>query len=152
MIISTRGDLLKVKTEALVNTVNTVGVMGKGLALQFKIAYPDNYRAYRKACNDKILQPGKMFVFYLEKTCQYIINFPTKRHWRDKSRLVDIEAGLRDLVRTIKEKDIKSVAIPPLGCGLGGLSWSQEVKPLIEGAFAELSEVIEVLLFEPRRN
>lgn len=149
MIEITQGNILKADAEALVNTVNTVGHMGKGIALQFKKAFPANYDAYRKVCDAKKLQPGKMFVYETSSMLnpKYIINFPTKRHWRGKSRMSDIEAGLKALVEEVRERDIQSIAIPPLGCGLGGLSWN-EVKPRIEDAFAELPEV-KVFLFEP---
>ncbi len=149
MIEITRGNILKADADALVNTVNTVGHMGKGIALQFKKAFPANYDAYRKVCDAKELQPGNMFVYETNSMLnpKYIINFPTKRHWRGKSRMSDIEAGLKALVQEVRERGIQSIAIPPLGCGLGGLSWD-EVKPRIENAFSELPEVT-VLLFEP---
>lgn len=149
MIHLTHGDILKHEADALVNTVNCVGVMGRGIALQFRRAFEDNYEAYRKASKAKEIQPGRMFVFErsaLEKP-RWIINFPTKRHWRGKSRIEDIKAGLVDLVRVIQEKDIQSIAIPPLGCGLGGLDWS-EVRPLIEEALSAVPEV-DIYLFEP---
>src|SRR5690349_8544281 len=125
MIEHKAGDLLRADVEALVNTVNTVGIMGKGVALQFRQAYPDNYAAYRKACTHGEVQIGKMFVFatgYLTNP-RLIINFPTKRDWRSKSRLEDIEAGLIDLVAVVRSERITSIAIPPLGCGNGGLQW-----------------------------
>ena len=141
MIEYTSGDILKCKADALVNTVNCVGVMGRGLALQFKNAYPENFRAYKTACDQKEVQPGRMFVYETGQLVpRFIINFPTKRHWRDKSRIEDIEAGLIDLVRVIREKDIRSIAIPPLGCGLGGLDW-REVRPRIEQALRQLANV-----------
>lgn len=149
MITIKQGDLLKAQPEALVNTVNCVGVMGKGVALQFKKAFPENYRAYIKACKLGQVQPGKMFIFdagTLMKT-RYIINFPTKRHWKGKSRMEDVESGLKALVEELKRLKIKSIAIPPLGCGNGGLDWNQ-VRPRIEQAFSALPEV-EVQLFEP---
>ncbi len=149
MIRLVTGDLLKAEAEALVNTVNTVGVMGKGIALQFKQAYPRNYEEYRRACNHQEVQPGRMFVYATDKLVnpKYIINFPTKRHWKGKSRMEDIDAGLKALVKVVKELGIHSVAVPPLGCGSGGLHWD-EVKPRIETAFRDLSDVT-VLLFKP---
>lgn len=149
MIEYKTGDILKANSEAIVNTVNCVGVMGRGIALQFKKAHPDNYRAYARACKEKKVVPGKMFIFVKEGLLghQYIINFPTKRHWRGKSRIEDIESGLVDLVSVIKEYDIKSIAIPPIGSGLGGLQWEQ-VKELIERIFSSLSDV-KVVVFEP---
>lgn len=150
MIKLVTGNLLESDAEALVNTVNTVGVMGKGIALQFKQVYPDNYEAYRKACSHHEVQPGKMLVFPTEKMVnpKYIINFPTKRHWKEKSRMEDIEAGLKALVEVVSNLCIQSIAIPPLGCGNGGLSWV-EVKSRIEAAFRDLSG-IDVFLFDPQ--
>lgn len=148
MVDTVRGDLLEADADALVNTVNTVGVMGKGIALQFKQAFPDNFKAYEKAVVAGEVVPGRMFVFC---TCRlrprYIINFPTKRHWRGKSRLEDIKMGLEDLVRVVRNLGIQTLAMPPLGCGNGGLDW-REVRPLIEAAMADLQNV-HVLLFEP---
>src|ERR1039457_2711437 len=149
MIYKAAGDLLRADVEALVNTVNTVGVMGKGIALQFKQAFPDNYRAYEAACKRGEVELGKMFVFCRDTfdNPRVIIIFPTKKHWRGKSRIKDIESGLRALIETIKDKRIRSIAVPPLGCGNGGLDWN-EVRPRIESAFAELPE-IRVLVFAP---
>jgi O-acetyl-ADP-ribose deacetylase (regulator of RNase III) len=149
MIQFTRGDILKAETEALVNTVNCVGVMGRGIALQFKNVFPANFSAYETACRRGEVQPGRMFVYDTgELTCpRYIINFPTKRHWRGKSRIEDIEAGLAALVDEIRSRKIKSIAIPPLGSGLGGLDWTA-VRPLIQNAMAALPEV-DALVFEP---
>lgn len=144
----TQGDLLKADVEALVNTVNTDGVMGKGIALQFREVYSDNYKAYRKACKSGRLQPGQMFIYYNSlSNPRYIINFPTKRHWRSKSNLEDIKAGLQALVNDVRRLGIKSVAVPPLGCGLGGLSWN-DVQPLMRLAFEQLPEV-HWLVYEP---
>ena len=150
MIKLTQGNLLQAEAEALVNTVNCVGYMGKGIALQFKKAFTENYEAYRKACQQKAVKPGHMFVYETGDMLhgKFIINFPTKRHWRHPSRMEDIESGLIALVAEVKKRSIKSIAIPPLGCGLGGLDW-QAVKPKIEAAFAELPDV-QVLLYEPK--
>jgi O-acetyl-ADP-ribose deacetylase (regulator of RNase III) len=149
MIERGHGNLLKADAEALVNTVNCVGVMGKGVAFQFKQAYPENYRQYAEACKAGEVQPGRMLVVATGSLLnpRYIINFPTKRHWKGKSRLADIDAGLRALVDEIRWRGIRSVAVPPLGCGNGGLQWS-EVRPRIVSAFAAVPEV-RVLLFEP---
>jgi O-acetyl-ADP-ribose deacetylase (regulator of RNase III) len=147
MIFRGDGDLLKTPADALVNTVNTVGVMGKGIALQFKLAFPDNYVAYEAACKHGDVQIGKMFVFRREKNPRFIINFPTKRHWKGKSKIEDIESGLKALIQVVKQERIKSIAVPPLGCGNGGLDWEQ-VRPLIEEAFLELPDV-QVQLFYP---
>ncbi len=144
-----RGDLLTENVEALVNTVNCVGVMGRGVALQFKQVFPENFKHYQAAYRRAELRPGQMLVFETMRLTnpRFIINFPTKRHWRGKSRLDDIEAGLADLVHVIKDRGIKSVAIPPLGSGLGGLDWL-EVRPRIEEAVAALDDV-RVVIFEP---
>ncbi len=147
MITLATGNLLDAKVDALVNPVNTVGVMGKGLALQFKKAFPANFRAYEAAAKAGALEIGKMFVFTSEAAPRYIINFPTKRHWREPSKLAYVESGLRDLLAVVRERDIRSLAVPALGAGLGGLAWS-DVRPLIERALAEIANV-EVLLFEP---
>lgn len=150
MIELTSGDMLKDDSEAIVNTVNCVGVMGRGIALQFKNAWPENFKAYKTACMRAEVQPGRMFVFETGHLTQprYIINFPTKRHWRGKSCIEDIESGLQALVAEIFARGITSVAIPPLGCGLGGLDWS-EVLPRIEAALAALPGV-RVRIFEPK--
>jgi O-acetyl-ADP-ribose deacetylase (regulator of RNase III) len=143
------GNLLQADVEALVNTVNTVGVMGKGIALQFKQAFPENFKAYEKAAKHNQIVPGIMFVVETGRFTypRYIINFPTKRHWRGKARLEDIETGLEDLIRVIQEKGIRSIAIPPLGCGFGGLDW-EEVRPLILDALKKTPE-IKALVYAP---
>jgi O-acetyl-ADP-ribose deacetylase (regulator of RNase III) len=148
-ITLTTGDLLAQRVDAIVNTVNTVGVMGKGIALQFKRKWPVNAKAYEAACKRKEVVPGKMFVFDNGGLVEpkFIINFPTKRHWRQPSCMADIEGGLVDLVTQIKRVGIRSIAIPPLGCGNGGLDWN-EVRPRIEAALAQLPDV-EVHLFAP---
>jgi O-acetyl-ADP-ribose deacetylase (regulator of RNase III) len=135
---------------ALVNTVNCVGVMGKGIALQFKKTFPENFKAYVAACQRKEVKPGRMFVFETGQMFnpRYIINFPTKRHWRDKSRFEDIESGLKALVRELRQRKIRSIAVPPLGSGLGGLQWSR-VKAMITAAFEEMPDV-RVKLYEPK--
>jgi O-acetyl-ADP-ribose deacetylase (regulator of RNase III) len=149
MIKLTQGDILKADAEALVNTVNCVGIMGRGVALQFKKAFPENFKAYEAACKADQVQPGKMFIHDLNRLYnpRFIINFPTKRHWRSNSRIEDIQAGLTDLITIVQKQQIRSIAIPPLGCGLGGLNW-EDVKPLITQAFQTVPTV-NVLLFEP---
>src|SRR5581483_2077543 len=144
-----RGDILEADAEALVNTVNSVGVMGRGIALQFKRAYPGNFKEYASACKRGEIQPGRMFVFDTGELTnpRYIINFPTKVDWRGKSRIEHIESGLNALIEEIKTREIKSIAIPPLGSGLGGLNWNS-VRPLIERAMAEVPEV-DVAVYEP---
>lgn len=150
MIEYRNGDILQSETEAIINTVNCVGVMGRGIALQFKNAYPDNFKAYATACKAKKVVPGKMFVFETNMLTgpRYIINFPTKRHWKGKSRIEDIVAGLDDLVNVIQCYDIRSIAIPALGSGLGGLDWTG-VKPLIESAVQPL-EAVRVEIYGPK--
>ncbi len=149
MIIHARGNLLRADAEALVNSVNCEGFMGKGVALQFKKAFPANFDAYQRACKRGEVRPGEMFLYETGTMVnpRYIINFPTKRKWRSKSRLDDIKAGLDALVALVRERRITSIAVPPLGCGLGGLTWST-VKPLIVRAFEALPDV-RVLLFHP---
>lgn len=149
MIEFKKGNLLEEDTEALVNTVNCVGVMGKGIALQFKRAYPENFYQYEKACKVKEVKPGRMFTVATSTIFnpKYIINFPTKRHWKGKSKIEDIKAGLTALVAEVQRLNITSIAIPPLGCGNGGLNWL-DVKPLVESAFITLPDVY-VVIFEP---
>jgi len=150
MIESTTGNLLAADVDAVVNTVNTVGVMGKGIALQFKRAYPDMFKAYKKACDRGDVQLGKMWVWHNSsfEGPRHIVNFPTKGHWRSGSKLADIEAGLVDLVAVIDALDISSIALPPLGCGNGGLDWSV-VRPIIDEHLGTLRSV-EIQLFEPK--
>ena len=147
------GDILQEDAEALINTVNCSGVMGRGIALQFKKAFPENFKAYATACKHNEVQPGKMFVFQTTQPMnpRYIINFPTKRHWRNKSLIEDIEAGLKALVKVINQFNIQSIAIPPLGSGLGGLDWKQ-VKPKIEGEFKSLDPNIRIVIYEPNTS
>jgi O-acetyl-ADP-ribose deacetylase (regulator of RNase III) len=151
MIELARGNLLVADVEALVNTVNTVGVMGKGIALQFKKAFPANFEAYARACERGEVAPGKIFVFDMGTLGgpRYILNFPTKRHYRDRARLDDIAAGLNDLVDVVVQRGIRSIAIPPLGCGNGGLAW-KTVYPLIEEAMSASDlEGVRVIVYEP---
>jgi O-acetyl-ADP-ribose deacetylase (regulator of RNase III) len=149
MIEYRTGNLLGEDVEALVNTVNCVGVMGRGVALQFKSAFPGNFAAYAHACRRGEVQPGRMFVYETGGLTnpRFIINFPTKRHWRGKSRIEDIESGLIALLEEIQTRGIRSIAIPPLGSGLGGLSWS-DVRPLIERVLASVPDV-RALVYEP---
>ncbi|MEO6324315.1 MAG: macro domain-containing protein [Thermoanaerobaculia bacterium] len=149
MIEIKKGDILSADVEALVNTVNCEGVSGRGIALQFRKRFPQNFRAYAAASKRGEVQPGRMFIFETNALTnpRYIINFPTKRGWRGKSRIADIDSGLEDFVRELQRRGIRSVAIPPLGCGLGGLRWA-EVKPRIERALQVIPGV-HALLFEP---
>lgn len=154
MIKYTQGNLLEADAEALVNTVNCVGIMGKGVALQFKQAFPDNFKQYEKACRAGKVVLGKVFIVQVidlfKPNPKYIINFPTKNHWKAKSKLEDIKQGLVSLTEEIKRLGIQSIAMPPLGCGLGGLDW-KDVEPLIIDAFKNLPQV-NVLLFAPQNS
>ena len=143
------GDTLSEDVEAVVNSANCVGVMGRGIALQFKNAYPANFKAYAAACRRHQVEPGRMFVQETHQLAspRLIINFPTKRHWKSKSRLEDIQAGLENLASTIDRLGIRSIAVPPLGSGLGGLNWS-EVRHRIEIELGRL-EHVEIVVFEP---
>lgn len=151
MIRFTTGNLLEARAEALVNTVNTVGVMGKGIALMFKERFDQNYRLYAAACKAKEVRTGKMFVTEVQELDgpRWIVNFPTKQHWRSPSKLEWIVEGLQDLRRFLIEERVQSVAIPPLGAGNGGLEWPQ-VRAQIETALNGLET--EILVFEPTRQ
>jgi O-acetyl-ADP-ribose deacetylase (regulator of RNase III) len=144
------GDILAADAEALVNTVNCVGIMGRGIALQFKSAFPENFKAYEKACKMEEVQPGRMFVHETNRLHgpKLIINFPTKRHWKGKSRMADIESGLQALAHEITARNIRSIAVPPLGSGLGGLNWA-DVRPLIETALGRIPNV-RIMVYEPK--
>lgn len=151
MITFTQGNLLEARTEALVNTVNTVGVMGKGIALMFKERFAENFRHYAAACKAKQVQTGKMFVTQVHELDgpRWIVNFPTKQHWRAPSRMEWVIEGLQDLRRFLTEQQVKSIAIPPLGAGNGGLAWT-EVRAQIERALGDLD--IDILVFEPTKQ
>lgn len=151
MITFTQGNLLEARAEALVNTVNTVGVMGKGIALMFKERFADNFRRYAAACKAKEVRTGTMFVTEVNELDgpRWIVNFPTKQHWRGNSKIEWITEGLQDLRRFLIENNVKSIAIPPLGAGNGGLEWT-EVRPHVEEALADLDT--EILVFEPTQK
>jgi O-acetyl-ADP-ribose deacetylase (regulator of RNase III) len=152
MLYLTKGDILHSKAEALVNTVNTIGVMGKGIALQFKEAFPVNNKRYVEACKNKELTPGKLLAVWdtnLLLGKKLIINFPTKAHWRYPSKYEYIESGLAALRDLLTKEKVKSVAIPPLGCGLGGLDWNK-VRPMIESQLQDLA--LDIYLFEPNEQ
>lgn len=147
-------NLFEQNCQAIVNPVNCVGVMGKGLALEFKRRFPENFKAYETACMVGLVFPGNMLVVKSgnmvvdgEVVLKYVINFPTKNHWRDESRLEYISSGLQSLVEEIENNKIRSIAIPALGCGLGGLDWKL-VKPLIEQYLWELN--CSVLVCDPQ--
>ena len=148
MITYKKGNLLNSNAEAFVNTVNTVGVMGKGIALMFKKQFHENFIAYKKACENKEVKIGKMFVTESQTTNpRWIINFPTKQHWRDFSKMEWIIDGLEDLSKVIQKNNIKSIAIPPLGAGNGGLLWD-EVRQQIKSYMSKLDN-IDIQLYEP---
>jgi O-acetyl-ADP-ribose deacetylase (regulator of RNase III) len=150
MIEIKKGNIVKEDAEALVNSVNTVGIMGRGIAMQFKKAFPKNFEAYRRAFEEQRLEIGKMLIFSTGTLInpKYIINFPTKKHWRNKSKIEYIEAGLPNLIYEVKKLGIRSVAVPPLGCGLGGLRWA-DVSKLLEKKINDLPE-IKWVIFEPK--
>jgi len=143
-----KGNLLESRSDALVNTVNEVGVMGKGIALMFKERFPESSKAYSDACKDGLVKVGKVYATPSQQLFpKWIIHFPTKKHWRNPSKIEWIRDGLVDLARTVSQLGIRSIAIPPLGCGNGGLDWDA-VKPLIEEAFTMLPRV-DVFVYEP---
>lgn len=149
MIEYRHGDITKAEVEAIINTVNTVGVMGKGIALSFKKEFPNNYKAYKEACKKGEVRTGRMFVTPSGRILpRLIINFPTKEHWRNPSKYEYIEEGLKDLILVIKRENLKSIAIPPLGSGNGGLDWAK-VKDMILDKFQDVSSDIKVVVFEP---
>jgi O-acetyl-ADP-ribose deacetylase (regulator of RNase III) len=144
-----RGNLLEAPVEALVNAVNTVGVMGRGIALMFKNQFPGSFRAYARACKAGEVTAGKMFVSEESQGGgpRWIVHFTTKKHWRDPSKLEWVESGLEALTELIRERGIRSVALPPLGCGNGGLDW-EVVRPLMVKALEKLEDV-DVVIYEP---
>lgn len=149
MMHFTTGNLLDADVEAVVNTVNTVGVMGKGIALMFKERFPQNYAAYVAACKSGEVQTGQMFVTPVHELSgpRWVINFPTKQNWRSPTQTEWVRTGLITLRDTILEKRITSIAIPPLGCGNGGLDW-RDVRPLIEKTLGDLEDV-SIVVYEP---
>jgi len=152
MIKYTTGNIIEANTEAIVNTVNTVGVMGKGIALAFKKAFPDNYKIYKKLCQSKEFNIGDLLITNTgQLTPKYVINFPTKEHWRRKSKIEYVEIGMQELVKEINLKNIKSISIPPLGCGNGGLNW-KKVKPIILKNLENLANKVDVIIYEPGFN
>lgn len=152
-MIFRKGDIFASRAEALVNPVNAVGVMGKGLALAFRQRYPEIYPAYQEACRRGLLRVGRVQVFRRSREGfpRYIINFPTKRHWREPSRLEYIEAGLEDLVGKVLALGIRSLAVPALGAGLGGLPWEAVKKAIQEGLRPLEEKGVEVVVLEPGR-
>ena len=149
MIRETSGDILTADVEALVNPVSTVGVMGAGLALAFKRKYPDMYREYALGCKHDGFDVGQVMEHEVGEQPRYVISFPTKQHWRNPSKLEWINSGLIDLRRAIEDFGIKSIAIPALGCGLGGLAW-KDVRKLIVQHLGDLD--VDVVLYAPRAS
>lgn len=149
MIEFTKGNLLNADVDAIVNTVNTVGVMGKGIALMFKERFPENFKAYAAACKANEVEVGELFITASAELSgpRWIVNFPTKKHWRNPTKREWVEDGLDALRNFIEEKNIRSIAIPPLGCGNGGLQWS-DVRPLIETRLDNLPKT-QVIVYEP---
>lgn len=146
------GDMFSEKVDAIVNTVNCVGVMGKGVALEFKNRWPENYKEYKAVCARKGLRPGKLLIhenpgLLNDSEPRFLVNFPTKDNWRSKSKISYVSDGLDALIDEIQRLNIRSIAMPPLGCGNGGLDWN-DVKPLIKDKLRNLSNV-EVIVFEP---
>lgn len=153
MIKYLTGNLFDSKAEALVNTVNTVGIMGKGIALQFKKLFPNNYKLYKTLCDKKEFKIGQLIVVQDQNIItgeKIIINFPTKKHWKSPSEYEYIEKGIDELIKTIREKNIKSIALPPLGSGNGGLQWFK-VKDIINYKLSNL-ENCDVYVYEPNGN
>ena len=145
MIHFVRGDIFDRSVQAVVNPVNCVGVMGRGLALQFRHRYPEAFLAYRNACAQSLVRPGRMFMFDTRgDNPRWIVHFPTKRHWRDRSVVGDIEAGLRNLAATVERHGIRSIAVPAVGCGLGGLQW-RAVRPLVVACLTDITATVMVL-------
>ncbi len=149
MIEFVHGNLFDADVEAIVNAVNCVGVMGKGIALEFKKRFPDNFIAYKAACDAGQLQLGRVFTYDNGTSAKprYIVNFPTKNHWRDASHLHDIRSGLESLVAEVNRLKIGSIAIPALGCGLGGLDW-QTVRKELEVGLSDY-KTCRIIVFEP---
>ena len=147
MLTFTSGDMFAVPARVRINTVNCVGVMGKGVALAFKQRYPTMFDYYRRECQAGLVQPGKLLVWQdsevLPSLAETVVNFPTKRHWRDDSRLEDIISGLEALRTFLETRDTDVVTVPALGCGHGGLDW-RIVRPIVESSLADLKADIRV--------
>jgi O-acetyl-ADP-ribose deacetylase (regulator of RNase III) len=145
MITYVRGDLFSSPAQVLVNTVNTVGVMGKGVAKEFKAIYPEMFREYQALCERGELTIGSLFLF--RTSHKWILNFPTKKHWRQRSKAEFIEAGLRTFVEHHADMAIESIAFPQLGCGNGELDWDRQVRPLMEEYLSALRIDVTVYLY-----
>ncbi|WP_052303144.1 macro domain-containing protein [Carnobacterium sp. 17-4] len=150
MLLYVKQDIFQSQAQVLVNTVNTVGVMGKGIAKRFKDVYPDMYYQYREFCENGLLQTGKLWLYKSQN--KWILNFPTKQHWRQPSKINYIEDGLKKFVETYDEKGITSISFPQLGCGNGGLNWEKEVKPLMEKYLKPLPIDIFIHIYDSKNN
>lgn len=148
MILYVQGDLFQSPAQVLVNTVNTVGVMGKGVALQFKQMFPEMFAQYRELCEQKQFDIGKLWLY--RSPNKWVMNFPTKRHWRQPSKIEYISAGLQKFVDTYDEMGIHSIAFPPLGCGNGQLDFKSQVQPLMHEYLARLP--IDVFIYPDRSD
>lgn len=146
MVEYVKGNMFECNADCLINTVNCEGYMGKGVAYQFKMKFPENNKAYVKACKSGELTVGKIH-YYVEEGIT-IINFPTKNKWRENSKIEYIEKGMNALVEVLPELGVKKIAIPPLGCGNGGLIWA-EVKNIIDNKIASVSDKYDFVIFEP---
>lgn len=149
MIKQVIGDIFDQDVEAIVNPVNTVGVMGAGLALQFKVRFPEMFHLYKEQCKLKALTLGNIWACKITKYSQWIICFPTKGHYNESSELINIVLALKHLAKMIKDEDIRSIAIPKIGCGLGGLKWSQ-VLPAIKANLKPVEDNCEILIVTPK--
>lgn len=145
MIRYIEGDIFQSSAQVLVNPVNTVGVMGKGLAKEFKRRYPDMFKQYKTLCNNQEFDIGLLWLY--QSPDKWILNFPTKKHWRGKSKLEYIEVGLKKFAETYESKNIISISFPMLGCGLGELDWESQVRPLMEGYLKDLPIDVSVYIF-----
>jgi len=151
MIKITNGDIFKSKSEAIVNTINCVGVMGKGIALTFKKLYPHMFTEYVKLCKKKEIYIGRLFIYEPDNgNFKYVINFPTKTDWRCKSKIEDIEIGLEILIKKINQLGIESISLPALGCNCGGLKWT-DVMPIMLNAFShdDIKKKVDVYIYRP---
>lgn len=145
MITYVMGDIFESPARVLVNTVNTVGVMGKGIAKQYKEIYPEMFKQYQYLCEKQLFAMGQLWLYKTQN--KWVLSFPTKQHWRQPSKLEYIEAGLKKFVATYSEKGITSIAFPALGCGNGDLNWEQQVQPLMEAYLKNLPIDVYIYLY-----
>lgn len=145
-LISVRGNIFDSDAQCLVNPVNTVGIMGAGLALEFKKRYPSMYESYKEFCKTKQLKVGQIIFYQSTEYDKIICLFPTKEHWKQSSQLSHIERGLMAFKTYYVDAGITSVAFPKLGCGLGGLNWDYHVQPLMEQYLSPLPIQVELYI------